>query len=549
MEAFESDIKPLTEQQEDKPTIVVPSTMDSSSSSNAVTPRSPNVSTPLSSYEQDQQNLDRSRDKSAIGSHEDEDGSFIFKEEEFESDKFHASAFVGKYRRVASLDSLKEQLREYSKKLKEQLYIIINRDYKDFITIATKLDGVDDRVDLLRKPLVDLRLDLAALHDGMVASKQAIIDKFGHKQEIANRRKLLEASLMCMDQLDLAEDVIAMNTSYVSKIEGGAGKQLSLVNGGSSSNSSNDRNKNRNGQQDKKRRSLLKALSLNEKGSKKSITGAINNAKARDIFECSEYERAANSLSKALKCIDTLSSADNQSTSSSSSSTLATMQSFLGKVEQRARKGVETLVLKIKNRLEDMLAIAVSACNERREKEKLQTEGDIDAYSSPTKLPEFPVRSFCHCLRALVVLRRGGTAERVVADSIVLPLARTALSQGRVDGTGGRGSFAGLKESLNSIVADVKFSLLEPFRLAEEMTSVADDQVLPPVDFLVNGIWYPVTNHLANKFPNIFSVGIADTLYRAYTAVEDFTADISSLLEDLSNGSMDDITATGKKVG
>lgn len=65
-----------------------------------------------------------------------------------------------------------------------QLYNIINRDYKDFITIATKvqsstfplfhsyyeiqLEGVDIRVEHLRKPLVDLRMDLTLLNDTMV---------------------------------------------------------------------------------------------------------------------------------------------------------------------------------------------------------------------------------------------------------------------------------------------------------------------------------------------------------------------------------------------
>jgi len=34
-----------------------------------------------------------------------------------------------------------------------------------------QLDGVDDRVVHLRKPISDLRQDLAALHDGLVSSR------------------------------------------------------------------------------------------------------------------------------------------------------------------------------------------------------------------------------------------------------------------------------------------------------------------------------------------------------------------------------------------
>jgi inorganic pyrophosphatase/exopolyphosphatase len=69
----------------------------------------------------------------------DADGQFIFKENEFEDESFVAAAFVAKYRKVSSLESLKDQLMQYSNALKQQLYNIINRDYKDFITISTKV--------------------------------------------------------------------------------------------------------------------------------------------------------------------------------------------------------------------------------------------------------------------------------------------------------------------------------------------------------------------------------------------------------------------------
>ena len=71
---------------------------------------------------------------------ESDESHFIFKEEEFEDEKFHAATFVTKYRKVSSLESLKEQLVTYSNSLKSQLYLIINRDYKDFITITTRVN-------------------------------------------------------------------------------------------------------------------------------------------------------------------------------------------------------------------------------------------------------------------------------------------------------------------------------------------------------------------------------------------------------------------------
>ncbi len=71
-----------------------------------------------------------------------EDSQFIFREAEFENEGFHAATFVSKYRTVCPLEDLKEQLLVYSNGLKHHLYDIINRDYKDFITISTKVGSV-----------------------------------------------------------------------------------------------------------------------------------------------------------------------------------------------------------------------------------------------------------------------------------------------------------------------------------------------------------------------------------------------------------------------
>ena len=65
---------------------------------------------------------------------------YLFRDEDFESENFDPAAFVAKYHRVSSLESLREQLRNYSKSVQSQLYMIINRDYKDFIGISTKVN-------------------------------------------------------------------------------------------------------------------------------------------------------------------------------------------------------------------------------------------------------------------------------------------------------------------------------------------------------------------------------------------------------------------------
>lgn len=140
-----------------------------------------------------------------------DDNQFLFNEAEFEAEDFRAGSFVAKYRRVTTLESIRLQLHQCVEGLKNQLYVIINRDYKDFISIATKLDGVDTRIEFLRKPLVDLRIDLTNVHEGMIATIQAIQDKLQRKTDVTNRRIMLELVIECSDKLDIADEIINGN--------------------------------------------------------------------------------------------------------------------------------------------------------------------------------------------------------------------------------------------------------------------------------------------------------------------------------------------------
>ena len=49
---------------------------------------------------------------------------FLFEGSDFEDPNFHAAAFVAKYRRVTSLESLRDQLRDYCGSLKEEVDVL-----------------------------------------------------------------------------------------------------------------------------------------------------------------------------------------------------------------------------------------------------------------------------------------------------------------------------------------------------------------------------------------------------------------------------------------
>ena len=250
---------------------------------------------------------------------------------------------------------------------------------------------------------------------------------------------------------------------------------------------------------------------------------------SRDVFDCSELERGAYAAAQAQRFLAAL--------PSTAGVGAASMNQRL--LEQRLNKLIEQLVQRIRARLSAIFSAAISA-SASANTSKAEDAASNDAAASGT----FPSRAFSHCLRALVALSKGDVAEEVVAETVTCPLAKILLTQGRVDGVGGRGSYLGLQSALESLASQVMAALVQPLKAFSETfpntdTSTCDSSptsssshksiapvssVSTPIDFIVNGVWVPVATMLEEKFPGMFSVGIAGTLSRCYMAVESFVA-------------------------
>ena len=131
--------------------------------------------------------------------------------------------------------------------------------------------------------------------------------------------------------------------------------------------------------------------------------------------------------------------------------------------------------------------------------------------------------------------------------------SRSLLTAGRVDGTGGRGSFAGLGDALTAVLKHVRSRLQEPLRLLElcfpsplccdNINVDMDHYMDAPIDILVSGIWMPIASLLSERFPGMFSVGIASVLQRCYADVEAFSIGVGEIgvPGNCASGSVSDI--------
>ena len=108
---------------------------------------------------------------------------------------------------------------------------------------------------------------------------------------------------------------------------------------------------------------------------------------------------------------------------------------------------------------------------------------------------------------------------------------RSVLTQGRVDGTGGRGFYGGLEESLLHLLGTLRVSpCVRVFCSGGDDTTAIATTAAAGTDMLLRGIWKPVSTILSEKFPGMFSVGVAMAMHRAYSAVETFLMELPSLL-------------------
>eukprot|EP00636_Phaeomonas_parva_P006386 CAMPEP_0118878392 /NCGR_PEP_ID=MMETSP1163-20130328/18305_1 /TAXON_ID=124430 /ORGANISM="Phaeomonas parva, Strain CCMP2877" /LENGTH=450 /DNA_ID=CAMNT_0006814205 /DNA_START=175 /DNA_END=1523 /DNA_ORIENTATION=+ len=136
-----------------------------------------------------------------------------FDREDFASADFDAGAFVRKWQASVTLDGLREDLRHYTKELKDRLYELINRDYADFVKINSKLAGVDEVVEVVALPLRSVRAEVSALHgavEGMRLDMERAVGAVARSRAcgelLATCVAAVEAAALCQTLLNMTDD-------------------------------------------------------------------------------------------------------------------------------------------------------------------------------------------------------------------------------------------------------------------------------------------------------------------------------------------------------
>jgi hypothetical protein len=206
---------------------------------------------------------------------------------------------------------------------------------------------------------------------------------------------------------------------------------------------------------------------------------------------------------------------------------------------------------KIKIELEEKILSYLEACLVNASKEEYNKESD-------EKKTNMEIRCFLHCIRGLIFLNAEKLVEERFTRAVIGPLLkydkfffkflsflnfifsyfRLHLTQGKIDGKEGRGSFSGLEDCLSTFLETIRKSRLIPFFNAFEdysleclSSSVENNSSSGmKIDFIVHGIWKPIATLLKEKFSSMFTIGITHIFSRCFLAIHSFLQDLSQLM-------------------
>ena len=85
---------------------------------------------------------------------------YCFDKNSFENEKFDAGAFLISCRKRATLETIGVDLNIFLKELKDELGDLVNQEYVGFLSLSTKLEGVEEFLSLMKDSTRFLKSDI-----------------------------------------------------------------------------------------------------------------------------------------------------------------------------------------------------------------------------------------------------------------------------------------------------------------------------------------------------------------------------------------------------
>ncbi|KAI9569693.1 oligomeric golgi complex component, COG2-domain-containing protein [Boletus coccyginus] len=114
-------------------------------------------------------------------------------------------------RSYTSLPELRTELREYLSSLKEELVLLINDDYEDFISLSTDLRGEGARMGRLKAPLNGLREQIQVSRQCLQTTQDAIRAELDARSKLRDEMALLRHVLKISESITRLESLLLIS--------------------------------------------------------------------------------------------------------------------------------------------------------------------------------------------------------------------------------------------------------------------------------------------------------------------------------------------------
>eukprot|EP00026_Physarum_polycephalum_P001486 Phypoly_transcript_01488.p1 GENE.Phypoly_transcript_01488~~Phypoly_transcript_01488.p1 ORF type:complete len:776 (+),score=90.88 Phypoly_transcript_01488:957-3284(+) len=135
-----------------------------------------------------------------------------FHKEVFSSPAFNVDAFIADCRKRVPLESVRTDLREYSSSLENELVELINKDYTDFVNLSSNLAGIDEVLNQLREPLINIKDEALEYKKHVETLIEYTLGKKKEKHSAIGLKKYLGLLIATSDSVDKLESLLSCSS-------------------------------------------------------------------------------------------------------------------------------------------------------------------------------------------------------------------------------------------------------------------------------------------------------------------------------------------------
>ena len=136
---------------------------------------------------------------------------FPFGESDFIVDNFNPEQFLAKYSATCDLENLKSDLAAFLSQCESAILSIMNKDYQSFISLALRLNGLKEKMENIRSPLVDNK-------DRLQQHKEDLIKECEVLSNLLKRYQLIEAKKQSLTQFLHIHTIITQSVAIYNTV-------------------------------------------------------------------------------------------------------------------------------------------------------------------------------------------------------------------------------------------------------------------------------------------------------------------------------------------